>query len=106
MSRCAKCGCEKESPFDGKTVIHDEARCGSLAASSGSPLSAADFEAGCNNQITGWLWDESYSLDYQESVSLTIREMRYIANVLRAAQGLPPGVVREWSEDAANNQAH
>lgn len=32
MSRCAKCGCEKESPFDGKTVIHDEARCGSLAA--------------------------------------------------------------------------
>ncbi len=27
MSRCAKCGCEKESPFDGKTVIHDEAGC-------------------------------------------------------------------------------
>jgi hypothetical protein len=32
MSRCAKCGCEKESPFDGKTVIHDEARCGSFVA--------------------------------------------------------------------------
>jgi hypothetical protein len=36
MSRCAKCGCEKESPFDGKTVIHDETRCGSLAAPTGS----------------------------------------------------------------------
>ena len=36
MSRCAKCGCEKESPFDGKTVIHDEARCGSFAAPASS----------------------------------------------------------------------
>lgn len=80
-----------------------DSRPASLAAAHGSLLSVADFEAGCNNQITGWLWDESYSLDYQEPVSLTIREMRYIANVLRAAQGLPPGVVQEWNEDAAND---
>ena len=82
----------------------DPQRPASLVAAHGSPLPAAEFEAGCNNQITGWLWDESYRLDYQEPVSLTIREMRYIANVLRAAQGLPPGGVQEWSEDAANRE--
>jgi len=41
MSRCATCGCQVESPFDGKTVIHDVTRCGSLAAPSGSAKRAS-----------------------------------------------------------------
>lgn len=35
MSQCTKCKCEKESPFDGKTLIHDEARCVGISTSSG-----------------------------------------------------------------------
>lgn len=51
MSRCGKCGCEVESPFDGKTVIHDEARCGSLAAPYGSAV-LCDM-IGCREHATG-----------------------------------------------------
>lgn len=65
------------------------------------PLTAADFESGCGNQISGWLWDSSYSEEYDEPITLTVREMRYIANVLRAAQGLKPGVVQPWSEEVS-----
>lgn len=32
MSRCATCGCQVESPFDGKTVIHAPVRCDDLLA--------------------------------------------------------------------------
>lgn len=75
------------------------------APPSGSPpITASDFESGCNNAITGWLWDKTYSLRYSEPVSLGIAEMRYIANLLRTAQGLPPGIVQEFSEDAANGE--
>jgi hypothetical protein len=61
-------------------------------------ITADQFESACAEQIAGWLWDESYNPDYQEKVSLTIREMRHIANLFRTAQGLPHGVVRKWSE--------
>jgi DnaJ-class molecular chaperone len=36
MSRCSKCGCQIESPFDGRTKIHDEIVCSAFAAPSGS----------------------------------------------------------------------
>ncbi len=36
MIRCETCGCQVENPFDGKTVIHDTARCGSFPAPAGS----------------------------------------------------------------------
>lgn len=32
MSQCPQCGCQVESPFDGKTVIHDASRCGAISA--------------------------------------------------------------------------
>jgi len=30
MSRCPNCGCQVESPFGGRAVVHDVARCGGL----------------------------------------------------------------------------
>jgi len=36
MSQCPKCGCEIESPFNGRTVIHNVSACGSFAAPTGS----------------------------------------------------------------------
>lgn len=101
MKNCPNCG---SGNYPKRTHCFE---CGSeLAAPQGSPpITAAEFESGCNNAINGWLWDESYSLRYSEPVSLGISEMRYIANLIRSAQGRQPGVVREFSEDAANDQA-
>lgn len=30
MSKCHKCGCEVESPFDGTTIMHDVERCNGM----------------------------------------------------------------------------
>jgi hypothetical protein len=51
-------------------------------------VSVEEWEDACSYVITGCLWDGAFAADYQESVTLSIREMRYIANVLRAAQGM------------------
>jgi hypothetical protein len=63
------------------------------------PILAGEFEHACNSQLCGWLWDEIHDPNYNGAVPLTIHEMRYIANLLRAAQGLFPGVVQGRSED-------
>lgn len=31
--KCSKCGCQKYDPFAGKTLIHDEEKCGGIVKS-------------------------------------------------------------------------
>lgn len=47
MSQCPTCGCQVESPFDGKTVIHDTTRCGAttLALNNVSASAIRPFDA-------------------------------------------------------------
>lgn len=62
-------------------------------------ITAQDFESACEGQIGGNLWDETFSLGYQEPISLTIAEMRHLANLLRAAEGRKSGWLTVESED-------
>lgn len=59
-------------------------------------MNAKQFQEECNSKITGWLWDDSFATDYQHSITLTIKEMRFIENVLRNAEGKERGSVQEW----------
>jgi len=41
-------------------------------------------------KLSGCLWDDSWSEDYQESVTLTIREMRDVVNTFRIIEQRRP----------------
>lgn len=43
-----------------------------------------DFEDACEYALGDWLWDESLSRNHTVKVSLSVYEMRLIANILRA----------------------
>lgn len=60
------------------------------------------FETACSIAISGWLWDESFNTDYSEYVSLSVAEMRYIANVLREKEGLTQEKPQPWDEEKAS----
>jgi len=42
-----------------------------------------DFEDACESALGDWLWDESFSRAFTAKVSLSVYEMRLIANILR-----------------------
>lgn len=45
-------------------------------------MTSKQFEEECC-MIGGWLWDDTWSESYNAEVTLTIAEMRFIANMLR-----------------------
>lgn len=51
------------------------------------PLTVKDFEAACASDLSCDLWESTLSSSYDSSVTLSVSEMRYIANALRAIQG-------------------
>lgn len=51
------------------------------------PMSFAEFESEGETKIGGRLWTNVFNETYQEHITLTVAEMRYIANVLRTRQG-------------------
>lgn len=51
------------------------------------PITFAEFESECESKIGGRLWHNVFNETYQEHITLTVAEMRYIANVLRTRQG-------------------
>jgi hypothetical protein len=51
-------------------------------------MTSKQFEDECHSKISSWLWDDNFNQDYQESITLTIAEMRFIANILRKRDGL------------------
>lgn len=68
-------------------------------------ITAAEFEQECQGRIMGNLWENSFNEDYQEGVVLTVSEMRQIANLLRAKEGLDEGVVCEVGTYTAADEA-
>lgn len=68
-------------------------------------MKSKQFEEECTLKITGWLWDESWREDYQERVTLTVEEMRYIANLMRKNEGRMLMEPRKFSERAAKASA-
>lgn len=65
-------------------------------------IESEDFEMACQMAVTGWLWDETYNPDYTVNVSLSVAELRYIANLVRADQGIQRGNVREFLDDSSD----
>ncbi len=58
-------------------------------------ITSAEFEQECQSRILGHLWEDSFNETYSEPITLTIFEMRQIANLLRASEGLNAGVVSD-----------
>lgn len=54
-------------------------------------ITSSDFEKACEAVICGSLWDSSFNPDYTEGVSLSVAEMRAIANIMREREGNDPG---------------
>ncbi len=59
-------------------------------------ISSEAFEHECETKIGGKLFEDSFNPIYQESVTFTVREMRYIANALRKCENLKPKQVTAW----------
>lgn len=52
-------------------------------------LSAEDFERACSAALIGNLWEDNFNPLYSGHVSLSVSEMRYLANMLRLVQNKP-----------------
>lgn len=63
-------------------------------------MKSKDFEEE-SAVIGGWLWDETWREDYNVEITLTISELRYLANILRAMEGREIMQPVAWSEAAA-----
>ncbi len=63
-------------------------------------MSSRDFEAECSQKLFGSIWDNTWNEDYQESITLSIREMREIANRLRSVDQRAQQVPLAHSEKA------
>lgn len=50
--------------------------------------------------IGGWLWDETWSEDYNVEITLTISELRFIANMMREKEGREIMQPVAWSKEA------
>lgn len=60
------------------------------AAPCSPPLLGVDaFESACSAALIGNLWEDNFNPAYTEHISLSVSEMRYIANLLRLIQGKP-----------------
>ena len=64
-------------------------------------MTSKAFELACSNAISGWLWDETFSPSYSESVSLSVDEMRYIANLMRRKERIAREHPQPWNEEKA-----
>lgn len=65
-------------------------------------MTLKQFEEECC-LIGGWLWDETWSEHYNAEVTLTIAEMRFIANMMREKEGRDIMEPAPWSEKAAKD---
>lgn len=63
-----------------------------------SPLTSDQFEKECQDKMLGDLWDATFNEGYHVEVSFTVRELRRLANALRAAEKKPCGRVALWEE--------
>lgn len=52
-------------------------------------MSSKEFEEECSNKIGGWLWDETFAEGYSYPITLSVREMRSIANLIRRTESKP-----------------
>lgn len=62
-------------------------------------MKSKDFEEE-SAVIGGWLWDETWSEDYNVEITLTISELRFIANLMREKEGREIMQPVAWSEAA------
>lgn len=49
-------------------------------------MTAKDFKEECNSKLTSDIFDKDWNPDYQESISLTIQEMRDIYRALKLVE--------------------
>jgi len=52
-------------------------------------MTSKDFIEECEKRIIGQLFDATFNRSYQEQITLTIAEMRFIAHLLQAHEGVP-----------------
>jgi hypothetical protein len=55
-------------------------------------LSVEAFESACSAALIGNLWEDNFNPSYTEHISLSVSEMRYLANMLRLVQSKPQRV--------------
>lgn len=55
-------------------------------------LSVEAFESACSGALLGNLWEDNFNPSYTEQISLSVSEMRYVANLLRLVQSKPQRV--------------
>ena len=65
-------------------------------------MTSKQFEEECC-MIGGWLWDDTWSENYNAEVTLTIAEMRFIANMLRVKDRRDIMQPQAWSEKAVKD---
>jgi hypothetical protein len=55
-------------------------------------LSVKEFESACSAALLGNLWEDNFNSSHTERISLSVSEMRYLANMLRLLQNKPQRV--------------